>query len=618
MRVDEEYLHFTNVEQFKEWKSGIEKLTITCFRQRTVKQLQTYTLRTYMCHRSGKFQPKSNRTRRLKTQGSKKINGYCPAEMKVSTDRRDGTCKVTYIRTHLGHNVGDLNELVHITLSREERLDIAAKISDGTPYGKILDETTISDRDQVDRLSLLSNKDLHNIAATFGLKYRPCDSATDLLNAETFVSQNPEWVVYYKRPNQRDLTHEMLQQDELMVVLMSPTHKDLMGQYRVVAMDGTHRAKEYSFFIHVIVAVDDQYEALVLAVAVTNRNNHRFIDVFLDCIKKEIGNWQTRLFLSGARSPYQESWLRVMAEPTYKFRCVWNVRDVWQQNLCKITNGEKRLQMQQFLDSLLATPDKEDFYRKLEEMYTNTDPDLENFLRYFRKHYYQNLDNWAYCYRQTAGDANVCVEAFSRIFKHLNSMRTKARSLSPCLYSLKRYMALKEKKMPFTLPVPKYSNKLRILRQRHDEIEAKNLETIVMNNDRDDSWFVSVSGSEEGSVYFVSATNNKCQNCGYYCEICKACYHMYECSCMDFTIKGNMCKHVHGLCMFLKNVGHEAYRSPNDVEETFSLVSEAVSVKEILLDLDYSDEAEEFNRDQNASLDFADKEMKIESTEDEN
>lgn len=37
----------------------------------------------------------------------------------------------------------------------------------------------------------------------------------------------------------------------------------------------------------------------------------------------------------------------------------------------------------------------------------------------------------------------------------------------------------------------------------------------------------------------------KCEGCPLTCPVCKICVHQFECSCVDYSIKGNFCKHIH-------------------------------------------------------------------------
>lgn len=64
----------------------------------------TSTFIRYTCHRSGTYIPRGKRLRHLKTQGSNKINAYCPAYIQVFI-QSDNKLSIKYLETHVGHNL---------------------------------------------------------------------------------------------------------------------------------------------------------------------------------------------------------------------------------------------------------------------------------------------------------------------------------------------------------------------------------------------------------------------------------------------------------------------------------------------------------------------------------
>lgn len=146
------------------WKKEIEQLTKSQYvKRRGCFNTKQQTLINYYCHRSGTFIPKGKSVRRLKLQGSNKINGFCPASMKVRIDKNK-KCKVDYIDQHVGHD----NDVKHLTLTLEERKSIAEKIEQRISFNDILKEAQLKSSNQ--RLNLLKKRDLFNIQKCFGLE----------------------------------------------------------------------------------------------------------------------------------------------------------------------------------------------------------------------------------------------------------------------------------------------------------------------------------------------------------------------------------------------------------------------------------------------------------------
>ncbi|GFV71925.1 MULE domain-containing protein [Trichonephila clavipes] len=86
----------------------------------------------------------------LKTQGSNKIDGYCPAEIKVFVSET-GACSIKFCKTHPGHR----NDIGHLSLTDFERQHIATKIASKIPFDEIRDSVTDS---KLERIHLLTKK----------------------------------------------------------------------------------------------------------------------------------------------------------------------------------------------------------------------------------------------------------------------------------------------------------------------------------------------------------------------------------------------------------------------------------------------------------------------------
>ncbi|XP_072378332.1 uncharacterized protein [Diabrotica undecimpunctata] len=159
--VDSKEYTFSNIEQFEKWKTDIEIESSSRYMRKA--KCNESNISYYCCHRSGNYTPKDDRVRCLKGQGSKKINAYCPAGMKL-IQNSSGDCKVLFIETHIGHDL----DLEHLQLTHLERKDLAIKIASGMDFGEIIQEIKESVYpDSTKRLHLVTKKDLRNIEACF-------------------------------------------------------------------------------------------------------------------------------------------------------------------------------------------------------------------------------------------------------------------------------------------------------------------------------------------------------------------------------------------------------------------------------------------------------------------
>ena len=60
----------------------------------------------------------------------------------------------------------------------------------------------------------------------------------------------------------------------------------------------------------------------------------------------------------------------------------------------------------------------------------------------------------------------------------------------------------------------------------------------------------------KGNQYTLEILRKEC-SCQLYCSMCKACIHMYSCTCMDATIHNTVCKHAHFLHMSIYKDVHQ-------------------------------------------------------------
>lgn len=100
-----------------------------------VKTLQNHTITYFVCHRSGKYIPEGKDLRHLKTQGTKKIDGLCPASIRLKRIP-NGECNAIFVESHVGHQ----NDIGHLNLTPLERQNLATKIASKVPFEDILDE----------------------------------------------------------------------------------------------------------------------------------------------------------------------------------------------------------------------------------------------------------------------------------------------------------------------------------------------------------------------------------------------------------------------------------------------------------------------------------------------
>ncbi|CAH3198945.1 unnamed protein product [Porites evermanni] len=162
-------IHLQNVKEFESWKAEVEENEGCSFVKVTgsKKHLSTgQKVEYFQCNRGGSYRPRRSGKRRQKSQGSCKIEKNCTSSMLLKYED-DGTITVDVCYTHYGHEI----ELQHVWLSKTKRQELAAKMQQGVPRDRILNDIREGvTEDQFLREHLVEKKDLFNIQRAFGLK----------------------------------------------------------------------------------------------------------------------------------------------------------------------------------------------------------------------------------------------------------------------------------------------------------------------------------------------------------------------------------------------------------------------------------------------------------------
>ena len=121
---------------FEHWKDDFERSQNTCYCKSTgVKEDKSGLKRTYFyCNRTGKYNAKGKDIRKLKTQGSSKIDGHCTSTLTLIEKADTTECEVDICKTHYGHET----QLGHLKISNTEKILIASKRKAGITKDRIL------------------------------------------------------------------------------------------------------------------------------------------------------------------------------------------------------------------------------------------------------------------------------------------------------------------------------------------------------------------------------------------------------------------------------------------------------------------------------------------------
>lgn len=552
MRLERETL-WMSVGEFDEWKKNVEKSTISQFVRTHISRSVSGTVTTFTCHRSGILKGRPRKLRRTKLNGSKKVGGLCPAQISVRQSRNDKACAVSYIKTHLGHPVGDEKELGYVFLSREERLRVAEKIAAGVPFERILDDITSPDVGG-DRLKLINRQDLVNISLAHKLKKQPFRGnlfEQPAVDVEAFVREYADSILLYKKPDEVvDPRHPSLAADDFVLIIMTELQREMLRSYgnNVVAVDGARAATGCQFVLQSVLVLDEYREAFPAAFAISNRADETVLDIFLTCVREKVGVLRPSTLVTSMQQSCYESWRRIMATPGQRLYCTWHVNQAWLEQLKQVTNKEKQYKLKQKLYDLRLEAYRVPFAEKLQAFLADVDEETRGFVDYFKRRFAGTAAYWANCYRTCR------VESFDAVVRHLHGEERNAETLPGMLKALKKYLQQREVDCQIKKIRGKLTPKLKRLRSRHDSIE-KCRNFVMIERTKPDEWLVSSFSGQDAvaELYAVQRVERQCDECTLYCEKCDICFHEYRCSCRDSIKKANMCVHIHGLGIFLKS-----------------------------------------------------------------
>lgn len=299
----------------------MESETFSSFiHKRTNRKNQAAVKIEYYCHRSGYFKARGANIRHLKTQGSNKINGYCPANLKVVL--KNGRYFANHCKTHVGHKLEE--DLGHIFLTKTERDQIATKIASKVPLQIILNEIRDSiSTCQLQRIHLLTKKDLYNIEKSYNLNASSVKHENDAISVEAWVNemQSNNCVLFYKSQDSVIEDYPELKKEDFLLMIMTDGQKELLENFGndCVCIDGTHGLNGYGFELHTLLILDDIREGYPCAFFISNRSDAAVMKIFFKCIEEKIGyKIKPNVFMSDMAEAYYNAWLDVMYPPKFR------------------------------------------------------------------------------------------------------------------------------------------------------------------------------------------------------------------------------------------------------------------------------------------------------------
>lgn len=195
----------------------------------------------------------------------------------------------------------------------------------------------------------------------------------------------------------------------------------------------------------------------------------------------------------------------------------------------------------------------------------------KEFGQFFEREYASPPSNMDVDYRRHAEiHTNYKLEAMLRILKSVHLKYVKIRRIDFSIFRLlklcwdnlfNRLAYLNDEGDLYTLE---------ILKDRHMSALSIPCRNITKNIDS----FEVQSWSNRCITHYIELNRIEC-SCQLRCTECDKCLHVYTCNCIDYSLAGNFCKHVHAVCMYEKNLSPKVIDSNEDLDSHVEVVLSA-------------------------------------------
>ena len=547
--------------EFYRWKEECEQSTNTNFVKSTGgkivqagEEIKTY----YYCSRSGYFNSESKGERLLKSQGTSKLNTYCTAAITL-TKTRSQSIEVEYCKTHYEHKIS----LGHLRLADTDRKAIAGQLMQGVSLQHILDTIRNSVGSKFDRIHLLTKKDLNNIEKAFGIRsvQRHQDDATSVhlivKEMEQTSTYNP--ILLYKPQSEVPQGKcSTLSLKDFALVLQTEMQAEMLGKFgpnQIVCIDDTHGTNGYNFTLITVMVVNEFGEGFPVAWCISNRQDRIVMEVFFQSVKDNVGDIIPKWIMTDDAEQFFTAWIKVFGQGPNKLLCAWHVDRAWRTNLRQIKPHDLAASIYHNLRVLLEEHDIEKFENLLLETLSqlSSSSATQQFCNYFSVHYANRKQQWASCYRISAGiNTNMYVESFHYLLKYIYMKGRMNKRMDKCINILLSLARDKAFERLVKLEKGKISGRIKTIQLRHQA--SSKLTAQLITESGNSKWLV--TSSDKTSDYTVTRQLETCPHkCLIRCLECDICVHEYTCTCLDHLIQSTICKHIHLVAQYC-NLSH--------------------------------------------------------------
>ncbi|XP_067134139.1 uncharacterized protein [Centruroides vittatus] len=373
------------------------------------------------------------------------------------------------------------------------------------------------------------------------------------------LEQSP--VLYFKQQGEVD-AQQKLGNEDFILIIMLPIQQELLkmlGQ-QMICVDSTHGTTAYDFYLSTILTVDEFGSGLPCAYCLSNRIDTTSYSLFFAAVREKLGKLETTVFMSDDASAIYNAWKDIMGPATHQLLCTWHVDRAWRKKvLSSFPDKVTQALMYKMLRVLLEEPNPEKFENLIKEFIQSLNQkETKEFQKYFVHTYASRPKVWAYCYRKGLGiNTNMYLEAMHRVLKHCYLEGKVNKRVDHCIDVLLKMTRDKLFERIIKMCKGTISHRQAKIHKSHKESEAIAFCDITKVIDSI-QWQVK-SQSITNSIYVVEKKNENIEDhtqCKLLCNKCNVCVHVYSCTCLDYEVSLNMCKHIHAVIKIEKETSN--------------------------------------------------------------
>lgn len=338
--------------------------------------------------------------------------------------------------------------------------------------------------------------------------------------------------------------------EDTMLVIMTEEQREMLLNFGhdKICIDSTNNSEKLKLQLTSIFILDEFGVTFPACYFISNKIDENTLTMLFQEIKKMVGVIDAKIFMSDDTPYFYNSWKNVMTEVKNQIICKWYIDRAWRKSLDKIGNKEAKSEIYAILRALLDEANKQEFEKLSRSLLEKLDTEgFYDFKHFFVSTYAARPNVWAACYREeTFLNTSMALEASHKALKHLYSKFCQNNRIDVVIQILLKTIRDKTFNRKINLSEGYANTRRNEILIRHER--AGDVKKIFEIHDQE--WLV--ESLSKNVKHSVRKKSNDC-SCQQKCLVCKVCVHMYTCSCNDYFISRNLCKHIHAVCRSLQS-----------------------------------------------------------------